>query len=305
MSAPIGDRFMMLVRELPTYLSVAHSVSFPETEEQKKENCVKRFFRIVGEYFKLIGEILSYPREHGQFMENSKELKRHFSKINQQTEDNITGNKNDKPICNYFVSAQDFNGTVLGNDACYYHLYKIKQLERHYNVVARVVKSTQDLFDGLKEDKARFGNREIKLVDIVAHGDSGSLCIKDLFKAKSFPPNFEKDDIHNDQFRDCARDCAIIIDACSTGEGENSIAEEWARRNPGKTVFAPGAPLFFSKPIIKTINKMPKVEHVVHGFAVFNAYTNKKFTFEGPITRPPVELQLGEAIPLGSFALTE
>lgn len=79
------------------------------------------------------------------------------------------------------------------------------------------------------------------------------------------------------QFQACADDAAIIIDACSAGEGDKNIAEAIANANPGKKVFAPSTDLFFSKPIFTKNNDSTSVSEVVHGPGLFKAHTAKKF----------------------------
>ena len=70
-----------------------------------------------------------------------------------------------------------------------------------------------------------------------------------------------------------------MLDACTTGLGDKNIADEIARKTPGRTVLAPGPTMYFSKPVIKTEDQGPKVVSAVHGFAVFNAYTCKSFSY--------------------------
>ena len=91
-------------------------------------------------------------------------------------------------------------------------------------------------------------------------------------------------DLHDRIFvppESCAKDAVIIFDACSVGEKE-SVAEETAKINIGVTVFAPERSLCFSKPIFKISQKVGLIlDHMVHGFALVNAYTSKKF-YVGP-----------------------
>ena len=124
------------------------------------------------------------------------------------------------------------------------------------------------MFRILNRLKLKHPGQEIKVVDIVSHGGRGEI---------KFPKSYTRSSAHGNDFSSCAKDAAIILDACSTGRGTKSIADKIARSNPGKTVFAPGRTLYTSKPVFKKKAKQIKVEHVVHGFAIGNAFTCKKF----------------------------
>ncbi len=125
--------------------------------------------------------------------------------------------------------------------------------------------------------KQQFPDKPIKVVDIVAHGSSDSLNIKVLSEQHDL--QYDKDQVGVNEFQDCAADATIILDACSTGSSEDSIARKIAMNNPGKKVFAPAVPLYFSKPIFTESNNEVEISNVVHGFAIFNGNTSKKFQF--------------------------
>lgn len=264
--ASLFHRLFMIPREIPDYLSTAHALRFPESPSG--ENIFKKYYRIFIERISLIKEILGYRPSSGDFQKNIRRLDSDFQKINQKI-----GNDS-KPICAYFVSSYDTNGAILGDHLYYYHNYKIKGFENHYSVAAKVAKNTNEMFEFLGQLKSQFPDREIEVVDGVCHGDPTMLAIK-----KTDGNFYEKSDVKEDEFKNCAKDAVIILDACSAGAGKNSIADEIAKKNPGKRVIAPGTSLFFSKPIITQKGGKSLIEHVVHGFAVFNAYTSKQFKY--------------------------
>ncbi|MDB6080967.1 MAG: hypothetical protein JWO53_239 [Chlamydiia bacterium] len=257
--APLSDRLFMILRELPEYFSTAYKLRFRNADSKLNTTIFVIFKRCV----LLIYELISYRPTLENFQRNSVRLDLDFAALNETIKDN------DKPICAYFVSSEDSNGAILGDPVYYYHHYKINNFQKQYAVAAKVVRSMLELFDSLKTLKERYPNREIKVVDIVSHGAPEILGIGRF--------GYPSEAVVSHGFKECAKDATIILDACSSGKGANSIAQKIAENNPGKTVLAPGAPLFFSKPIIKVQEQKATIEHLVHGFAIIDAYTAKKF----------------------------
>lgn len=103
------------------------------------------------------------------FKRNIKRLDLDFDKLNNQ----LTQTK--REICAYFVSSKDHNGAILGDHVYYYHHYKIGRLEKHFDVSAKVVRTTEEMFKHLNDLKATYPDRPIKVVDIVAHSSPESI----------------------------------------------------------------------------------------------------------------------------------
>ena len=268
MTAPLSSRLFMIPIELPSYLSTAYALRFKEVDNQG--NFIQRIVQVVRQTWQLIHELLNFKPNLLTFRHNAEKLETDFQSLNEKVKDS------NKPICAYFVSSTDHNGSILGNHLYYYHHYKIRKFERHYAVVAKVVKTTEEMFQFLHQVKEEYKDRPIKVVDIVAHGDNKSISItKETHTGRCY----SNVHVQENEFRDCAPDAAIILDACSVGQGNKSIAETIAQKNPGKKVFAPGTSLFFSKPIIYEKDRQPSLEHVVHGFAIVRAYTSRTFRF--------------------------
>lgn len=268
-SAPLSESLLMIPRELPEYLSTAYSLRFKE--ETECQSIVLRIFTVISRYIILIQELIFQRPSQDLFNHNIKRLDVDFEEIHARL------SAGTKPICAYFVSNRDHNGSILSDALYYYHHYKIQKFQKHFDVAAKVVRSTKELFEHLAKLKFEYPHRQIQVVDIVAHGAPNiiNIGIDDEF---SLPYGLQP--IRENEFSACADDTAIILDACSSGCGENSVAEEIARKNPGKSVMAPGLSLFFSKPVFVKDNGKTRVDNVVHGFAIFNAYTNKKFRFD-------------------------
>lgn len=259
-SAPFFSRFFMMLREMPSYLSSARALRFKDNAEGKN---------IFQQYRTVIREFFNYQPSAQNFQNNIEKLNRDFQKKNNAIEGNV------KPICAYFVSSFDQNGAILGDHLYYYHHYKIQNFEKHYAVAAKVVRTASEMFQFLKQLKEKYPNREIKVVDIVSHGSPNTLYVK-----KENGEFYTSSDVQKNEFENCAKDATIILDACSTGKGSQSIAEKIAKMNPGKTIIAPGVSLCFSKPIISKNNGSPSVDHVVHGFAFVDSFTARKFGYQ-------------------------
>lgn len=284
-SAPLSSSFLMMERELPFYLSTAYSLQYGNQSSISDEGTVKKILTTIQRYISLVKELCSYRPRRFDFVENIRKLDNDFQRMREAVAHNT------KPICAYFVSSYDSNGAILGNHLYFYHHYKIRNFEKDYAVAPKVVRSQSEIKEFLADLKAQHPQREIKVVDIVAHGSESALCIYHPSSEAAADRNgsfINSSNLQNAMFEDCAHDAAIILDACSTGRGTSNIANEMAKKNPGKTVFAPGPPLFFSKPVISTASGAPKIEHVVHGFAIFNAYSFKRFHYPHamPVRQP-------------------
>lgn len=263
----LSNTLLMLPRELPGYLKVAYSLRY--ANEPNMGNCVIQICRVVQRIFSLVKELIYYRPFYADFQRNKEKLNNYFATINQ------TIAQNQKTLCVYFVSAHDHNGAILGNHLYYYHHYKIQNLQKYFAVTAKLVASQQEMKDFMRSIKRQYPKREIKFVDVVSHGSKSSLSIH-APGASEIPA----EQIREDLFSDSAPDATILLDACMTGLGDRNIADEIARKTPGRTVLAPGPSMYFSKPIIRTRNNIPRVVSAVHGFAIFNAYRCKSFTYK-------------------------
>jgi hypothetical protein len=266
--APLSSRLLMIPRELPSYLSTAYRLRFPENHK----NIFIKIFMVIRNFLQLIKELLTNRPSEEMFNKNIERLDSDFQKIRNRV------NNSTKPICAYFVAPYDESGAILGDRVYYYYHYKIKNLEKTYSVIPFLADSAQDMFEHLKDLKQQYPDREIQLVDFTSHGWAKGLYIPDkILEDQESGPTYDVTTIEENQFKDCAKDATIILDACSTGEGSDSIAEELAKKNRGKTFFAPKTKLFFSKPVITEKNGKPSIAHVVHGYALFNAFTAGRF----------------------------
>ncbi len=257
----------MIPREMPSFLKVAYSLRY--ADEPNEGNCLTRVLHVVQRVFSLIKELVKRTALTSDFQQNREKLGRDFEAIGKTLADN------DKPICVYFVSAHDHNGAILSNPLYYYHHYKIQNLQKHFAVAPKVVSSQDEMKAFMGSIKQQYPQREIQFVDVVSHGGKSSLFIH-----APGEPEIQAEQLRNDLFEDCASDATILLDACTTGLGDRNIADEIARKTPGRTVLAPGPTMYFSKPVIKTGANGPKVVGAAHGFAIFNAYTCKSFSYK-------------------------
>ena len=265
--ATLSDTLFMIPRELPTYLKVAYSIRYKD--EPNTGNYLERIIRVVQRTFTLIKELIAYRPQHLDFYRNREQLNTDFEKINN------TLLKNEKPLCVYFVSAHDDNGAILGNHLYYYHHYKIQGLQKHFAVAPKIVSSQNEMKDFIISVRNDHPDKEIKFVDVVTHGGKSSLEIGTGYQTSITPKRLRKD-----LFSDCADDATILLDACATGLGDRNIADEIARATPGRTILAAGPSMYFSKPVIQVRKNQPRVVSAVHGFAIFNAYTCKSFSYK-------------------------
>lgn len=266
--APLSSRLFMIPRELPSYLSTAYSLRFKNIKPE--HGFFARMKGKISRYQQLIKEINQMQGTQAIFDRNIRRLDTDFEKLNKELD------KTKRAVCAYFVSSKDHNGAILGDHLYYYHHYKINKFKKHFDVSAKVVRNTKEMFDHLKHLKATYPNRPIKVIDIVAHGDPKSIVIDHVNSDKTIEC-YEPKHIGKNEFSTYAPGADLIFDACSTGIGTDSIAEVIAKNNPGIKVFAPGSTLFFSKPIFKTKGNNTTVSDVTHGFALVNAYTSRKF----------------------------
>ncbi|MBS3904890.1 MAG: hypothetical protein KGZ39_06155 [Simkania sp.] len=264
--ASLSNTLLMIPRELPSYLKVAYSLRY--ADEPNTGNCLSRIAHVVQRTFALIKELIYYRPSYQDFQTNRKKLQRDFEVINQ------TVSESQKPLCVYFVSAHDHNGAILGNQLYYYHHYKIQGLQNHFAVAPKLVSSQDEMKDFMASVRERYAGREIKFVDVVTHGGKSSLEIH-----APGQPSITAERLRDDLFSDCAPDATILLDACITGLGDRNIADEIARKTPGRKILAPGPSMYFSKPVIRVRGNEPRVVSAVHGFAIFNAYECKSFSY--------------------------
>lgn len=257
----------MIPRELPNYLNVACSLYY--TNEPESQNSVVRICCAVQRIFSIIKMLIFCRETQLSLSLNRFSLTQEFNELNQ----GIAGNQ--KPICIYFVSNYDNTGAILGKALRFYHHYKIKNLQKHFSVAAQVVSSQDDMKTFMKDIKQLYPQKEIKFIDIVSHGGKSSLKIC----SAQGEQGITAEELREDLFSDSASDATILLDACLTGLGDRNIADEIARKTPGRTVLAPGPSMYFSKPVIQTCDGIPRIVSVVHGFAIFNAYTCKSFSY--------------------------
>lgn len=267
--ASISDSLLMLPREIPSYLKVAYSLRY--ADESNEGNVVSRTYQVAKRLFSLIKELLFGRPFSFIFHKNIEKLQKEFEVMGQ------TIGQNEKPICVYFVSAHDTNGAILGTPLYYYHHYKIRNLQKYFAVAAKVVSSQEEMKFFTRTLKEQYPTRPLQFCDIVSHGFKSVLSIHPLGKPETaITPRQLRDDL----FEDFAPGATLLLDACLTGLGDRNIADEIARKTPGRTVLAPGPSLYFSKPVIRIQNQVPKVVSAVHGFAIFNAYTCKAFCYK-------------------------
>jgi hypothetical protein len=301
----------MLPREIPRYLNVAYSLRF--ANEANEGNLAIRVCRTVHRVFLLIKELVSNKPWLCRFQAIREKLEEDFARIGS------TVSENEKPLCVYFVSNFDNNGAILGKPVYYYHHYKIQDLQKHFSVVPKVVSSQTEMKTFLEEVKKRHPQKPIQFIDIVSHGAKSLLCINSSGTRQitsenlcvDFPetPQITPETLQDDLFAESAPDATILLDACLTGLGDKNIADEIARKTPGRTILAPGTSMFFSKPVIKTQNHVSKVVGAAHGFALFNAYTCKKFFYatKQPSQYPYVkdEALYSDIMPIASFPVLQ
>jgi|GEM_PF-3054670 len=263
--ASLSNTLLMIPRELPSYLKVAYSLRY--ADEPNIGNCLTRITHIVQRTFALITELIYYRPSSDDFQTNREKLQRDFELINQRV------SENQKPLCVYFVSSHDHNGAILGNQLYYYHHYKVEGLQKHFAVAPKLVSSQAEMKAFMTSVRERYAGREIKFVDVVAHGGKSSLVIH-----APGQPSITAKRLRDDLFSDCAPDAVILLDACNAGLGDRNIADEIARKTPGRKILAPGPSMYFSKPVIRVRGNEPRVVSAVHGFAIFNAYECKSFS---------------------------
>ena len=267
-SAPLASSLFMMVREMPEFLATAYALRFPDVQEE-----AGRFDRLRGKFRRykvLISGLLRTRRSQRIFRLNAERLTEDFDRMNTAMATTT------RAICAYFVSGKDTNGAILGNHLVYYHHYKIAKFQKHFDVSAKVVQNTAEMFAHLRWLKETYPTRPIKVVDMVSHGYSNVIAITCEGGEEN---EYSKEVVEDDQFAPCAPDAAIIIDACSTGAGPESIARKIAQKNPGKRVFAPASLLYFSRPSFRKRDGATTVDHVTHGFAIVNAHTSRQFHF--------------------------
>ncbi len=252
----------LILRALPKLVDVAYRYHYPD-EDKKQRNFFQQiaYFFIKGAMkcrllFKLAllkGNSLSECERNANILTNE------FAKIREVNK----SVSNEKPVCAYFVSSYIrpiekwsaiHESVIFGDSIIYYHLYKIEQLQKHYDVYPYVVQNFETLKTKIQE------HDKISLIDIVACGigsiKGGSLSIHDEL------------DLHR---KDTEQKLQVIIDSGGY-HGKGQIAEELARNNTNSTVFAAKHGVFFSTPQIKVKNNKPKVKSVAHGPCIVTPY---------------------------------
>ncbi|OGN61529.1 MAG: hypothetical protein A3F09_00705 [Chlamydiae bacterium RIFCSPHIGHO2_12_FULL_49_11] len=250
----------MIPRELPLYLVTAYFCRY--TDRPEAENIVAVICTVVKRFFGLIVQIMTEQPSESEFVKNRRLLFFAFC--------SIRGQENaDKPICIYFVSKYDDNGAILGTQSVYYHFYKMGRLRSHFDVKPYLIQSQSEIKNAIDEVKERYPQREIRFVDIVAHGNETGLWIDGM----------EELIIRRGLFSDIGPAATILLDGCSTGKGSANIAQTIARHTQGRRVLAPERSLWFSKPQIVQQENGPHVVAAAHGFAIINAFSCRSFFF--------------------------
>lgn len=260
-------------------------------------NTQKAFDGIKSIFIFLNALLPSAPKSADAHTENTKLLADKFARIREKTQQ-----KNSKENCVYFVSScHDRGGAIINSEKIrYYHLHKISELEKHYNVMPYVVNDVDSIEKYMKE------NQNVKLINIVSHGTDVSRLLRnnlayatsaiglmsndhDCFVNIQAPemeitPKDKKCALYPSFkpiiFNNLAPGGQIILDACSIGAGENSYAENTAKANPGISVYAPEHNLYFSKPVIKCIDNKPNITAVDHGVCLAIPYQMKRFLYQ-------------------------
>jgi hypothetical protein len=253
---------------------MARKILFPHPPE--RENYIQKIVRFIKEYFEVIQRVLSrFSPEMSQRV--IAQMERDFVEIRKQAKQPT------RPICVYLVAPYDKTGAILGEHAYFYDRYKIERLEKEgYSVVPYLANSMQEVFNNLLPSiQANYPARSIDLLNFSSHGTRSSLYVAAApFAAGSQEADvFTCSHVQPEQFGALSPNASIILDACSTGKGENSIAEAMAKNNPGKTVFAAERSFFFSKPVFSRSGQKRSLTHLLYGPAFFSAYQAKKFYF--------------------------
>lgn len=251
-------------REMPSFLIHSYSLTGQSTS--------KGISSIINRGSHLLQETSETTKQKDlkeNFKKNISKLEQCFANISEQT------STNEKPLCAYFVSsAKDSNGAILSKTAMYLHLFHIKKLLKHYAVEPKVIRSSKELFAHLKNLKAQYPDREIQVVSINCHGSKTHL---EIDNPKSKTGTYNKSSVKRDQFLDCSSTAVIILKACETGRGGNSIAEKIAKKNPNKTVLAPEGNLIYTKYIISAKEGHPKIKSVMYTHGKHKASKLTKF----------------------------
>lgn len=257
-------------------------------EKPDGESIIQKVQRIFIQSARLYDELAFTEYSDELIWRNAARLNNEFTLIR------ATPNGGTKPLCVYVVFPYDSNGAILGNFATSFHLYKIENYKNTHTVAPFLASSAEELFKILKTVKENYENNQIQIVDIHCHGTPQCLnlplAIPEIIEDD--PPLFTVESLKENQFENCVENANIILNACSTGYGPDSLGEVLAKKNPRKTIFAPQGDLFCSKPIISIdrLNNSPFVEQVLHGPARLIAHRAKKFQYleeeKYPLTPP-------------------
>jgi hypothetical protein len=256
----------MIPRELPDYLETAYSLRY--ADEPNEGSGLSRACRVAQRTLTLIKELVCYRPTGRNFLATREKLGRDFRIMAD------AASRSEKPLCVYFVSSSDHNGAIVGTPLYYYHHYKIRNLQKYFAVAPMVVSSQGEMKKFMVSVRRQHAGKEIAFVDIVSHGTKSSLEIHAPER-----PSITIERLRNDLFSDCASDATILLDACFTGEGSGNIAEEIARKTPGRMVLAPGTSMYFSKPEIQIREEGPRVISAVHGTTILNTCACRSFSY--------------------------
>lgn len=171
----------------------------------------------------------------------------------------------------YFVHDRDNSGgAIIGDRSVYYHHYKIENYSKYYDVFAYTVSNSAEIQEKLQQLAKFHPDRKIQLVNLVGHGDPKSMGSSESPEDTLLAGDAE----HQAIFGAVDKEGAIILDGCSTGEGQDSLAEKIAGAVRGVTVYAPDEALFWSKPLM---DQEGAVRGVVHGLGKVYAAVMRRF----------------------------
>lgn len=221
-------------------MQVPFYVSFSYSQKYKNEGKAQGILEVAFRFFVLLKELCFtiYPTKI-DFEFNASRYEKDFKEMNSK----LDQSQSTKPIFAYFIANADYNGAILGYQQYYDNHYKISKFQNHYDVAAKIVSGTDEIFQFLGELKAKHPNREIKAVLISCHGCSKGIILNQHNKVDG---RFDNTAAQKRTFEHCAKDAAIIFEACNTGKGDESFANNIALHNPGKTVFAPTSSIYTS-----------------------------------------------------------
>ncbi len=145
---------------------------------------------------------------------------------------NWNSEKADKPVALVILNRNDWNGAFLNIDELYYSLS-----DKYYLLITEASEE-EEAQEQLKKAKEKFG--AISFVLIGGHGEPSQINLGDGDGEKYYIDNKDKDFFN--VLKDSTRDGAVVVlQSCSAGKGDSSIAEELSMGSQ-RTVFAPTCP---------------------------------------------------------------